>query len=343
MTERRPFPPSSRRLALARQAGLTAASPFVVGALACSAAVLGAVLLARAAGMRVGGWIEAACRAADAPGLDASANANANALAIDGVAPAVLELAAPLLGAIAIVAFVAHVAQTRALWLPRRRVVGAPMIEPARMRHAAFEVAAAGIVGVVAFGWLWTTAPRLAGLIALEPTFERTAVAVAAAIASFVVALAIAWSALGVLDALLRRAELSRALAMTVTEKREDDRLAAADPRWRAQRLALARGPSASDAVAGAALVLLGDDTAVAIAWDARRQPVPLRTITGRGARATQLLGLARRHRVAVHRDPALAAALVGADGPVPDPYWAQLAEIIAAVQRPNTGRGHST
>jgi len=244
----------------------------------------------------------------------------------------VIEVAAPLLGVAAVAAIVAHVAQTRALWLPRRRIAGAPVVEPARVRRAAFDIGAAAVVGVVAFAWLWTTAPRVALLF----VSERPLAAAAAAIASFLVALAIAWIAIATLDALVRRADLARALAMTVTEKREDDRIAATDPRWRSQRLALARGPSASDAVARSALVLLGDDVAVAIAWDPRRQPVPLRTISGRRAHATQLLGLARRHRVAVHRDAQLAAALLG-EGPVPDTYWARLAEIIAAVQTANT------
>ncbi|HEU4612535.1 MAG TPA: EscU/YscU/HrcU family type III secretion system export apparatus switch protein, partial [Kofleriaceae bacterium] len=116
------------------------------------------------------------------------------------------------------------------------------------------------------------------------------------------------------------------------------DRLTAADPRWRAQRRMLARTPAPSAAVARSALMLLGDDIAVAIAWDARRQPIPLRTIVGRGARAMQLLGLARRYRVAVHRDAQLATALADDDGPVPDAHWARLAEIIAAVQPSHTG-----
>lgn len=389
MTERRPFPPSARRLALARRAGLTSASPVLVGASACTAAVLAAVVLARAVAAKLGGWVVTACAAAGdasaierafagtaaermgsafgsdstplatgaasngslpAPGgvssdtLLTPGSASSEALLAPGsLATTTLEIALPLLGAIALVAFVAHVAQTRALWLPRRRIVGAPVLEPARVRREALDTASAVVIGLVAFGWLWVTAPRLAGLFALEPTFDRMLVAVGAAVASFIAALAIAWLALGVLDALVRRVELSRALAMTVTEKREDDRIAAADPRWRAQRLALARGPRASDAVARAAVLVLGDDIAVAIAWDARRQPVPLRTITARAARSTQLLGLARRHHVPVHRDPRLAAALVDGEGPVPDAHWAHLAEIIAAVQRPNTGRDLST
>ncbi len=339
MTERRPFPPSPRRLALARQAGLSSASPIVVGAVACAGALLATVFLARAAATLVGGWIAAACSAADGAHADrthgVAGGTRGAVLAIDGVGPSVLELAAPILAAAALAAFLAHVAQTRALWLPRRRVPGAPVVEPARMQRGAYEISSAIVIGVVAFGWLWTTAPRLAGLFVVE----HAPAAIGSAIASLVVALAIGWILLGMIDALLRHVELSRALAMTMTEKREDDRIAAADPRWRAQRLSLARGPSASSAVARAALVLLGDDIAVAIAWDPRFQPVPLRTITGRRARATQLLGLARRHRIAVHRDAQLAAQLVDGEGPVPDTHWARLAEIIAAVQTAHTGR----
>ena len=64
------------------------------------------------------------------------------------------------------------------------------------------------------------------------------------------------------------------------------------------------------------------------------RRPIPTRLLEGRGARATQLLGLARRHRVPVHRDATLATALAG-EGPVPERDWPRLAEIIAAVRRP--------
>jgi flagellar biosynthesis protein FlhB len=348
--ERRPFPPSPRRLALARQAGLTSASPLVVGAIACGAAITAAVFLARASASLVGGWIAGACRAADGSstlsnasspdhatlrGLAPAHDRVTTALDLDRVVSAVLELAAPIIGLAAVAALVAHVAQTRSLWLPRRRIAGAPVVELARVRRTAFDLGAAIMIGVVAFAWLWTTAPRLASLFVVDDPLA----AIGAALASMLVTLAIAWISVGALDALLRRAELNSALAMTVTEKREDDRLAAADPRWRAQRAALMRGPSPSAAVARASLLLLGDDVAVAIAWDARRQPIPLRTITGRRAHATQLLGLARRHRIAVHRDAQLAAALADGEGPVPDIHWSRLAEIIAAVQSANTGR----
>lgn len=339
MSERRPFPPSARRLALARAAGLTAASPLLVGAIALVGAIVVLVGLGRAAAVQLGAWVASAARAADgAAATDGAADDGVGDLELSAadlgsllhatdVARVVMELALPLLATAALAAFVVHVAQTRSLWIPRRRVPGAPT--PARREglRAMFDMACVAVVGVVAFGWLWLTAPQLAALTS-SPSMAGLAVI------SAVVAFAIACVGLGVIDALLRRAQLVDALAMSREEKREDDRLGAADPRWRAQRLAVMRGPSVSDAVARAAIVIVGDDVAVAIEWDPTRQPVPLRSATGRRARATQLVGLARRHRVAVHRDAELAAVLVGGEGPVPDVHWARLAEIVAAVRR---------
>jgi flagellar biosynthesis protein FlhB len=214
-------------------------------------------------------------------------------------------------------------------------------------RRAAGELATAVVIGGVAFAWLWWAAPRIAVLTALDPVAPITSVAAGAPsptvsrllagaaglLAQLATWLVVAWAGLGLSDALVRRAALARALAMTASEKQEDDRLAGADPRWRARRAAIQRGPSASDAVAGASLVLLGDDAAVAVAWDPVRRPIPIRTATGRGPHRTQLIGLARRHRIAVHRDPALTAALADGEGPVPESYWPRLAEIIAATR----------
>lgn len=313
----RPFPPSPRRLALARRAGLTAASPVLVGALAMAAAAI-AVVAARGLAARLGEAIAAAC------------DGRATALAADATPLAVLAIAAPVLAAAAVVAIAAHVAQTRALWLPRRSVDGAPRMDVgpgARVRRALLELASALATAATALGWLWLEAPHLAALAALDPT---TALPAAAALfVSGLAALAIAYVALGALDALARQLALDHALAMTPAEKREDERLAAADPRWARERAALAR-PS----LAGAAVLILGDDAAAAIAWDPRRRPVPTRVAIGRRANATQLLGLARRDAVPVHRDAALAAQLADALGPVPAAHWHALAPVIAALRR---------
>lgn len=318
----RPFPPSARRLGLARRAGLAAASPVLVGALLCATAAV-AIAWASGLGAMLGDAVRAACSAAAGDGAHA-------AIAPAGAVLAVLAIAAPALGAMAIVAGAAQLAQTRALWLPRRRVDGAPAIDSGagtRTRRAAIDLIGAAVIGAVAFGWLWFVAPRIARLVELDA--PAGVAAFGALIGSAVAALAIAWLALGAIDAAVRHAELRRALHMTSAEKREDERLAAADPRWAKQRAAFAR-PS----VEGAAVLILGDDAAVAIAWDPVRRPVPTRIAIGTRAYATQLLGLARRHGVPVHRDAALAATLVDAEGPVPGGAWRQLADVIAALRR---------
>jgi flagellar biosynthesis protein FlhB len=324
MAEHRPFPPSPRRRALARRAGLHAASAALTGAVAAAAALVALAALGGTLADRLGAAIAAACRG--------------RAVLIPGaLAEAVLGAALPLAAAAAVAAVIAHLAQTRGAWLPRRRIAGAPVLDSGpvpRARRTAFDLAGAVVIGGATLAWLWRSAPDVAALTALDPAAALLAGG-AALLASVAVALIVAWTVLGVLDALLRHAGLARALAMTAREKRDDERVAGSDPRWPRWR-ARARALPAGAAVAGSSLLLLGDDTAIAVAWDPLRRPVPVRTATGRAARATQLLGLARRHRLPVHRDAALAAALVDGDGPIPEQHWPRLAAVIAALR----GRG---
>lgn len=323
MSEMRPFPPSPRRIALARQTGLSSASPILVGALACGAAIAATIMIAARAASGLGATIVDATNRAAAPEPGALPSTSAITRDIIGVA-------VPVLVAIAVVAVIAHLAQTRTLWFPRRRIDHAPTLPRAPGTRTLFELASAAAVGGTAFGWLWLVAPRLAALVG-----DRGLLAsVGAALAAFVVTLAIAWVVIGVADALVRHAQVTNALRMTAQEKREDDRLAAADPRWARQRRALAREPIAAPAIARSTVLLVGDDVAVAIAWDPLRQPVPHRTAVGRRARSTQLLALARRQHLPVHRDTELAAALAGAEGDVPEAHWPRLADIVAAVRR---------
>ncbi len=347
----RPFPPSPRRLALARAAGMSAASPRVVGAAALTGALATIVVLGRVIAVRIGGWVTSACNAADGtaastgavptiptiptvstvptvpgvPTVSTVPGVRTTTLALVDLAGTVLSLALPVLAATGLAALVAHIAQTRAFWIPRRRLPGAPSMPAHRGSWTAFDILCAATFGAVSVAWLWLTAPRLAVLVH-EPS------AAGLALVSFVVTLAITSVVLSVGDALLRRHQLATALAMTRDEKREDDRMTAADPRWQVQRLTIMRG-AAGAAVARAAVVIVGDDMAIAIAWDPTRQPVPIRTATGRQANALALAALARRHRVAVHRDDDLARSLVDSEGPVPDAVWPRLAEIVAATR----------
>lgn len=338
MAEHRPFPPSARRRALAHAAGLTAASPIVVGAAAWIGALVAVLVFGRAVAARLGALVTAACsRAATpspvSPGSSDSPMASSVPAAPSfgpGMVSEMLAFIAPVLVAAALAALVAHTAQTRSLWLPRRKLRGAPALERSRVQHAGHGVLGAITIGGITFAWLWAIAPRL-GMLVHEPQ------AGALLLVGFVATLGAAWVALGALEALLLHGDLARSLRMTAAEKREDERLAGADPRWRRRRAEVGREPrqrDVRDAVAGASVVLLADGLAVAIAWDPVRRPVPVRTASGRDARATQLLALARRHGIAVLRDPDLARALAGGIGPVPEAHWARLAEIIAATSR---------
>ncbi|HEY4239245.1 MAG TPA: EscU/YscU/HrcU family type III secretion system export apparatus switch protein [Kofleriaceae bacterium] len=318
----RPFPPSPRRRALARRAGLVAASPWLVGGAALAIAVALLPILARIAAeeleWRLGYVIHT--RALEPADLVED---------LRSIGAVILRVALPLVGLAAAAAIVAHVAQLRGVWLPRRRVPGAPVVAPARFARGAGSLGAAIVVGLVAFGWLWAMAPRLAALFDMRG--DRLPL-VGALLASALAAFAIAVIALGVIDALARHAALGAQLAMTSAEKREDDRLAAADPRWREVRASLARGANPAEAVAASTLVLVDGDAAAAIAWDPVRRPIPTRLAVGRGARAAQLLALARRYRVAIHTD-ALASSLAADDGPIPEAHWPRLAEIVAALR----------
>lgn len=322
MAAPRPFAPSPRRRALAHRAGLHAASRLVTGAAAAAAGIAAVTGLAAAAATRLGHAVVAACAAAAGPDrADALAPGAAAALP-----QAVLAIAGPLLAAAGIAALIAHLAQTRAGWLPRRRIAGAPAApRPSLVR----ELAAPAAIGGVAVGWLWAIAPRLAALPA-APSLAPAGLLLTAALA----ALAAGWVAVAAVDAVARQLALGEALRMTAAEKREDDRLAGPDPRFRAQRRRLAGGTLA-EAVAAASVLVLGDGIAVAVAWDPVRLPRPQPTAIGRGPRASQLLALARRHRIPVHREPTLASALArgAADHPVAEPLWPRLAEVIAAVR----------
>jgi flagellar biosynthesis protein FlhB len=323
VADHRPFPPSPRRAQLARRAGIVAASPHVSAAAAWLAAIAAIGLTGHTAAAQLGTWLAAAC------------DESPTALAPDRLAGATIAIGTPLLVAAALAALVAHVVQTRGVWIPRRRLPGAPILPDdatARLRATGFAIIAGVGIAAATLAWLWAAAPRLANVTAIaNDRLPRTG---AAFIVGFASTLAFALVAIGVLDAVARLARHASGLRMTAAEKREDERLAAADPRWRRARAAAARGDDVAEAVRGATLLVVGDRVAAAVVWDAVRRPVPVCVATGRGARAHQLLALARHHGVAIHRDTVLATALVGdADGSVAQVRWPRLAEIVAAVQ----------
>ncbi len=327
-----------RRRALAAAAGLTAASPVLVGGCAFVACALIATMLGRDLATATGSWFATAARAA----ADHSPTGAFEATAASAWTARVLALALPPSCVLAVAAIAAHLAQTRALWRPRRRIERAPVVPPHPGRDAIVGIAAMVSVALVALAWLWLGAPRLAALVT-APT--AAGVAIAAALATF----ACAWIALGVVDGLVRHADLATALHMTASERREDERIASADPRWRRHRADVAQlerrartraarssrdlAPRSAE-VAGSVLVVVDDDIAIAIAWDPVHRPAPQRAAVGRGRDAAAVVALARHHGVPLRRDPDLAAALAGPPGPLPESLWPRLATAIASVSR---------
>ena len=329
MSENRPHPPSARRLAEARRAGRIAWSPALVGA----AAIAGGAAAVAAIGAA---WLDAA-GAALAAGATASGSADpitaASSLRARDVIADLAALVVPLLVLAAAAAVLAHLAQTRGLWIPRRRTHQLPpAVDDAARRTglAALAFTRGAAVAIVA-GTVVASSAALLAFHAGRPAaatgalFGTLAISVLAAAAATAVALA-------TVDWLERARRLRADLAMSARDLRDERRETEADPRWRRAR-ARAHADDDDLAVRTALVVVVADDLAAALAWHPRWQPVPLVTTAARGRAALRLIALARRHKIPLHRDPALAAELAPLAGrSAPDHLHPALARLIVAV-----------
>src|SRR6185503_8425633 len=100
------------------------------------------------------------------------AGPGAGAIGAAELTGAVVGVAAPLVVGAAIGAIALHLAQTRTLAIPRRRVDGAPT--PARgvdrrAGDAGMRLVRAGIVSMTAIAWTWIHLDDLGGLAELAP------------------------------------------------------------------------------------------------------------------------------------------------------------------------------
>jgi len=327
MSGDRTHPPSARRLAEARRAGRVAWSPALVAGGAIAGGAIAIAAIGRAwldeAGAGIVRGVDAA--SAESP-VEEVTNVHGGAVLGD-----VLALAAPVVLVIAAVAVVAHVAQTRSGWLPRRSSRRLPASADGAARRtglAALGVARGAVVAVVAAALL---VPAAAVLAAAGPA-EVGALGGQLAITLLAVAAAAA-VALGLVDWLERARQLRADLAMSAREVRDERREAEADPTWRRERARHAKDPD-DDAVRAAVAVMVAGDRAAAISWHPRWQPVPRVTAAHAGRGGLRLAALARRHRIAILHDPALAPALValGAGGVIPERLHPALARVVVAV-----------
>jgi flagellar biosynthesis protein FlhB len=327
VSENRPHPPSQRRLAEARRAGRIAWSPALVGA----AAIAGGAAAVAAIGAA---WLDAA-GAALAAGATASGSADpisaASSLRARDVIADLAALVVPLLVLAAAAAVLAHLAQTRGLWIPRRRTRQLPpAVDDAARRTglAALASTRGAAVAIVAGTVVATSAALLAAhagrsAAATGALFGTLAISVLAAAAATAVAL-------GAIDWLERARRLRADLSMSARDLRDERRETEADPRWLRAR---ARADDDDLAVRTALVVVVADDLAAALAWHPRWQPVPHITAAARGRAALRLTALARRHRIPIHRDVPLATELATLSGrPAPDHLHPALARLIVAV-----------
>jgi flagellar biosynthesis protein FlhB len=316
------LPPTPERRALARRAGIVPLSPALTAAAAVTA---GAAVLAWAGGA-VAGRIAAVARA----GVAGAAGGGGIAGALPAALAEVVSLAAPLVAAIAAVAGLVHLGQTRTPWLPRRRLRGAP-----RPRGGAGRRAADAAIGLLAVAVGGALAGRFV-LVHAADLVRAGAPQALALVAIGLVQVAAGLLAVAVVDAGLRMVRHAADLRMTPRERRDEERARAGDPRWRRLRRERAAAGSLA-AVAGSAVVVADETAAVAIAWHARFSPVPRIAVAGTGRAALAVVAAARRHGVPIQRDGELAAALAGmAPGAaVASAFHPRLARHLAAVTPP--------
>lgn len=331
MSERN-LPATPRRLALARRAGLVAHAP----SLTTAAAWLGALIALSSLAPRLGDVLRQGLR----QGLELAGRPQArgaSSLAVE-LSVATLSAALPVVLAAAALALLAHVAQVRAVWLPRRRVEGAPAAPSgmgARARSALWSSARGCVLAVAVLAWLGSAAPRVGQVLALR---DADLLPAGAALIGGATLVAVAgWVALGALELIGRALLLATSARMTAAELREELRATGAGSRrWAEERRAAgADGGSLADRqrreLAEAAILVVGDDLCAAVAWSAQRSPVPRVISARRGRGVGSLVAEARRQRVPIQRAPQLAELLVAAGpGDAPREAWPLLATLIA-------------
>ena len=270
----------------------------------------------------------ALAHAADADAVDRATDASAATVAAD-----VLAATGPLLLAAAVGAVAATAALTRSLFVPRRRVRGAPSVPDEPAVDGVLGLARAAIVAAVGATFLVTHLPSLTALAASAPPAASSAPlgAPSSPLRALVVG-ALAHAAVAALlvaatDVVVRHRRLAAALRMTPREQREDARLAGADPTAR-RRLRDARAYDPRERLRDATLVLVGADVAVALRYTSGlAAPVVVRT--ARGLARQQLLAAARALGLPALADDDLAVAVATGITPAHHPA---LARAVAAL-----------
>ncbi|HUQ04080.1 MAG TPA: EscU/YscU/HrcU family type III secretion system export apparatus switch protein [Kofleriaceae bacterium] len=334
----RPFPPTPRRRALARSAGVVLDSP----AFTAAAAIALGVLAIAAVVPSIAASVRASTAAALAHAADEGAVARATGSTAAGVVASVLDAVGPLVLAAAVGAVAATAAMTRSLFVPRRNVRGAPGVPPEPGVDAALGLARAAVVAAVGATFVVVHVPSLTAL-ATSSSASSVAPSVAPSLASALASLgvhalahvAVAALLVAATDIVVRHRRLEGALRMTSREAREEARNAGSDPharrRLRDARGQLAHGVDPRERLRDATLVLVGADVAVALRYTSgMAAPVALRT--ARGLARQQLVSAARALAIPLIADDDLARALVTGVAGLAPAHQPALARALAAI-----------
>lgn len=331
-SQRKTEPPTRRRLRRARREGDVPVSERLIG----TAALLGAALvlpwLAAQLVRHTGELLELGLRGASS---------------LDALPSRVIRLVGPLLGAAALAALGAGLAQTggalhvgRLGWQWARLSPRLSLGDGAARRGAAVAIAS---VGVPLFSWLaWRALEPLGGALAASIGDAASALRFLAAASERLLAVGLAVLALGALgDTFVAHRSWRQRLRMTREEVLREQRESEGDPGIKEARLRahreLLEGAGLSRS-SEASLVVLGHGIAAALRYQPEQDHAPIVLVVARGALATQLEALAQSRGTRIAEDAELAAELsrVPVLEHVPAASYSRVAAAFARARRPS-------
>ena len=253
----------------------------------------------------------------------------------------------PVLGLVTLLAIGLNLVQTGFLFLPGKLMPDASRINPltglGRMvslssaMRLAFGIFKIGVIAAVTFVSVYDRRHELIGLAGLD--LPQIAIFAWEACFWTSVKIGIALMILAVVDYGYQRWKYEQDLKMTPQEMREEMRNLQGDPQVTARRRTMQRQMAAgwlATAIPKADVVIAtAADLMVALRYDANRMTAPTVVAKGTGEIAARIRSLAQEHNVPIVEKQLLAQALfkkVDMNQPIPDPLYAELAEVLAYV-----------
>jgi len=253
----------------------------------------------------------------------------------------------PLLGMIVLIAGASHLLQVGLQFNPVKLLPDMSRLDPiagfrslgsmSNLQRIPLGLLKLGVVGAVAYYSLQSRRGQFLGCGKLP--IETLIALMVDVIFWTTFEIGLALLAVSGLDYGLARWKHERDLRMTTQELREEMKNLQGDPALANRRKALQREWSqnpGTSAVPGADLVIVdGEQSAVAIRYDAATMEAPLLVAKGAGRMATRIRDVAAEHGVPTVDRPALGQRLsreVAINAPVPQAMYAEVAALLAEV-----------